>query len=59
MYLNVGHVIMLASSILLILGTHATLFSVFYPETGIWVGQHAKALPSLRDTEPALSKHRY
>jgi hypothetical protein len=42
MNLNIGHGLLVMSFLLLLLGSYATLFSVFYPETGIWVsGYHA------------------
>ncbi|KAF8481538.1 hypothetical protein JB92DRAFT_2764930 [Gautieria morchelliformis] len=37
MNLNVGHGLVVVSFLLLLLGSYATLFSAFYPETGIWM----------------------
>ena len=43
MNLNVGYGIALSSFLLLLVGSYSTLFSAFYPETGIWVSEHHHA----------------
>jgi hypothetical protein len=46
MDLNVGHGLVLSSFLLLLLGSYATLFSAFYPVTGIWVSNMVMSFPA-------------